>query len=118
MELRIIKPKESNAPAKITVHKTGKLGFSRGAMEMLRLEECRYAKFGYDESENLCIVMTAEADEETFAVAKAGQYYYINARTLLQELGVDYTAPATTIFDIRRTGEPHIYRLAQRILKK
>lgn len=118
MKLNFIKPKESNAPAKITVHKSGKLGFSRGAMDLLNLEENRYAKFGLDEEENLCIVMVAEADEETFAVAKAGQYYYINAKVLLQELGVDYTAPATTIFDIRRTEEPDIYRLAKRTVKR
>ena len=118
MKIRILKPKETAAVAKMTVHKTGKLGFSRGAMEMMNIDEYRFAKFGFDENDRLCVLMFKEADDETFHIAKAGAYYYISARTLLQDLEVDYTSDDTTIFDIRKSAEPDIYYLAKRVIKK
>ena len=62
MQLKIIRPKEANAIAKITVHKTGKLGFSKGAMEILKLEENKYSKFGFNEAEDFFIIMCSTFD--------------------------------------------------------
>ena len=118
MQLKIIKPKEANAITKITVHKTGKLGFSKGAMEMLSLEENKFTKFGHDEYDNFYIIMCKESDEETFNVSKAGDYYYINAKTLLEDLEVDYKSDDTTIYDIRKTDKENIYKLQKRVIKK
>ena len=118
MQIRIIKPKETATPAKITVHKTGKLGFSKGAMELLELGTYRFAKFGFDEDNKLCILMFKDADEETFSIAKAGAYFYITAKTLLQDLKIDFKSANTTIFDIMKTEEPHIFRLSTRVLTK
>lgn len=118
MQLKIIKPKEPNAIAKITVHKTGKLGFSKGADEMLELKENKFAKFGHDENEDFFIVMFKESDEETFNVAKAGDYYYITAKSLLDDLGIDYKSDNTTIFDIRKTELKNMYKLVKRIIEK
>ena len=118
MKIRILKPKETHAPAKITVHKTGKLGFSKGAMELLNLNKYKFAKFGFDENDQLVILMFSQADDETFNIAKAGAYYYINAKSLLQDLDIDYTSEDTTIFDIRRMDEENHYRLVKRVIKK
>lgn len=118
MDLRIIKPKEPNAIAKITVHKTGKLGFSKGAMEMLKLDENKYTKFGFDAFDNFYIIMHKESDEETFNVSKAGDYYYVNAKTLLEDLQVDYKSDDTTIYDVRKTEEENVYKLQKRVIKK
>lgn len=118
MQLKILKPKESNAIAKITVHKTGKIGFSKGANELLKIDENKFAKFGYDENEEFFIVMCKESDEETFNIAKAGDYYYITAKSLLEDLEIDYKSNNTTIFDIRKTELESIYKLNMRVIKK
>ncbi len=118
MQLKIIKPKEPNAIAKITVHKTGKLGFSKGAMKILNLEQNKFSKFGYDEEENFFIIMCEDSDDETFNVAKAGDYYYITAKSLLEDLEIDYKSDDTTIFDIRKTEKENIYKLNKRVIIK
>ena len=118
MQLKIIRPKEANAIAKITVHKTGKLGFSKGAMEILKLEENKFSKFGFNEVEDFFIIMCKESDEETFNVAKAGDYYYITAKSLLEDLEIDYKSDDTTIFDIRKTEEENMYKLNKRVISK
>ena len=38
MALKMLKPKKPGAICKITVHKTGKLGFSKGADLLLNIE--------------------------------------------------------------------------------
>ena len=118
MQLKIIRPKEANAIAKITVHRTGKMGFSKGAIGFLNIEENKFAKFGFDESGDFFIVMCKESDEETFNVAKAGDYYYITAKTLLEDLEVDYKSKNTTIFDIRKTEVEYTYKLNKRVISK
>lgn len=42
MELNFIKPKETVTIAKITIHKTGKMGFSKGAIDLLNIESNGY----------------------------------------------------------------------------
>lgn len=118
MELNILKPKEVSSIAKITIHKTGKMGFSKGASELLSIDKNKYAKFGINNKNELFIIMKSENDDETFSIAKAGDYYYISARTLLEDLGIDYTNGDTVIFDIRKTEEDSIYRLSKRVIKK
>lgn len=118
MIVKFIKPEQTASNAKLTVHKTGKLGFSRGAMELLNTADNRFARFGYDEQDQLLMEVSATEQENSFAISKAGEYDYMNAKHLLEELGVDYTAPHTTIFDIKKTPEKNIYKLAERIIKK
>jgi hypothetical protein len=48
----------------------------------------------------------------------AGDYYYINAKTLLEDLEVDYKSDDTTIYDIRKTDKENIYKLQKRVIKK
>lgn len=118
MNIDFIKPKEINTVAKITIHKSGKMGFSRGASELLKLDVNKYAKFGFNEDKDFFIVITQESDDSTFSISKAGEYYYILAKSLLQEIGIDYTSKDTTIFDIKRTNEEYIYKLNKRVIKK
>lgn len=118
MKISFIKPKEINTVAKITIHKSGKMGFSRGASELLKLDVNKYAKFGFNEDKDFFIVITQESDDSTFSISKAGEYYYILAKSLLQEIGIDYTSKDTTIFDIKRTNEENIYKLNKRVIKK
>ena len=73
MNINFIKPKEINAVAKITIHKSGKMGFSRGASELLKLDVNKYAKFGFNEDNDFVIVITQESDDSTFSISKAGE---------------------------------------------
>jgi len=118
MKFRLIKPKDPPAIAKITVQRTGKIGFSKGAMDLLDLETNKFAKFAFDDSDDFYILMFEESDEETFNVAKAGEYNYINAKSLLEDLDIDYTSEDTTIFDIRKTEDKNVYKLNKRVIKK
>ena len=59
MNINFIKPKEINTVAKITIHKSGKMGFSRGASELLRLDVNKYAKFGFNEDKDFFISFAA-----------------------------------------------------------
>ena len=118
MIIRFIKPDASGASAKLTVHKTGKLGLSKGAMEMIDTARNRFVRFGFDEKEQLMMEVLDAAKENSFQISKAGEYDYINAKTMVEELGVDYTARNTVIYDIKKTSEKGIFRLQERIIKK
>ncbi len=118
MELNFIKPKESNSIAKITVQKSGRLGFSKGAMEMLDIENNLYCKFGFNDVEELFIVMFSSGDSETFNIAKAGDYYYLQAKTLLADLGIDYKSKDTVIFDIQKSEKNNVFKMMKRVISK
>lgn len=118
MELKFLKPKENTSIAKITVHKTGKLGFSRGAAELLDVANNKFCKFGVNEDNDLFIVMCKENDGESFGIAKAGEYYYVTAKSLLNDLDIDYRSKDTVIFDVIDIKEDKIYKMVRRIIKK
>lgn len=118
MQLNFIKPKENKAIAKLTVHKSGKIGLSKGASEVLMVNENKYCKFGTNENGDLFIVMFIKQDEETFSIAKAGAYYYITAKALLKDIGVDYKSEDTIIFDLEDTGDSNIFKMIKRIIEK
>lgn len=118
MIIKFIKPEQAANNAKLTVHKTGKLGFSRGAMELLNTTVNRFARFGHDEQDQLLMEVSEKEQENSFQISKAGEYDYMNAKHLLEELNVDYTAPHTTIFDLKKTSEKNIFKLTERIIKK
>ena len=118
MIVRFLKPDTNNGSAKLTVHKTGKLGLSKGAMEMLNTRRNRYVRFGFDDIGQLMMEVSESAKENSFQIAKAGEYDYINAKSMLEELGIDYTTPHTVIFDIKKTTEKTTFRLQERIIKK
>ncbi|MCL2098545.1 MAG: hypothetical protein FWH23_07310 [Bacteroidales bacterium] len=126
INLKFIDPIEDNGVAKLTVHKSGKLGISKSAMKLLDITVNRYCKFAYDENNNekskvLYMVMEKENDGKAYNISKAGEYYYIKAKNLLNELNIDYTDTKTTIiFDIYPTdyNGTKIYKLNRRIINK
>ena len=118
MDLKFIKPKENNSVAKITVQKSGRLGFSKGAEELLNIEESKFCKFGFDENEDFFIVMFKEKDSETFSIAKAGEYYYLQAKNLLTDINIDYTSKNTTIFDLQKSELPNAFKMKKRVIEK
>jgi hypothetical protein len=125
MQLKFITPKEIDGTPKITVHKSGKLGFSRSAADLLDIENNKFCKFAYDEENErdrvLYFLIEKTNDGESFSISKAGDYYYIKAKSLLNDLGIDFSDPTITIiFDISPTeyeGQ-RIYKLIKRIINK
>lgn len=118
MIVRFLKPDSSGGTPKLTVHKTGKLGFSKGAMDLLNTARNRFARFGFDDQDDLLMEVSDAVQESSFPISKAGEYDYINAKTMLEDLGIDYTGQNTVIFDLKRTADKTTFRLKQRIIKK
>ena len=125
MELNFFKPKESTGTYKLTVHKTGKLGFSKAASDLLDLKRNKYCKIGEgkgeDGSASLFMVISKEKDEFTYSISKAGDYYYLKANQLLTDLGVDYKDnDVTIIYDLekKKIEGNTLYKLNKRIIEK
>lgn len=89
---------------KATIHKTGKLGFTKDAAEYLMLSNKVYASIAIDEESSdgsLYINFHSESKPEYFKVSKAGEYFYINTIALFDFIGVNYT-DNQVIFDIKK----------------
>lgn len=124
-ELDFFKPKKSEGVIKLTVHRNGKLGFSKMAMDKLNIGEWKQCKFAKDknaESNDVIYMVRAdEPDDVSFNISKAGDYYYIKANSLLEDLGIDYADPDKTIkFDITPIDNngTTIYKLTKKESKK
>ncbi|WP_295811482.1 hypothetical protein [uncultured Apibacter sp.] len=125
LNLNFVTPREGEGTAKLTVHKSGRLGFSKSAIELLNVENYRYCKFAFNKEdetdENIYMVLNKESDEFSFNISKAGEYYYIKAKNFLSDLKIDYTDDAKTyIFDIYKMDNEDliVYKLKKRIIKK
>lgn len=86
--ITFIKPKKQVGKVKLTLHKSGKLGFSREADKALNISENRYVKFGTDDLKNIYLKTQKELDDECFRITKAGEYFYLNYSELLEVLNV------------------------------
>jgi hypothetical protein len=103
MKIQFLKPIETNANVKATVHINGKMGFSKSAIKKFGLDEGKFIKIGVnteDESDkNLYVIVKNFDDGESLKIHKAGQYYYVNSKPLFDNLGIDYKN-MKIIFDV------------------
>jgi len=113
-------PQDKVGVVKASVHKNGKLGFSAGAAKLLDLDKDKrfYVATNAEDSEdkNLYLLEAKEIDEKSFKVNKAGQYYYMRIRHILDEMGVDYRQGGI-IYDIvtvQQLDEEKYYKLIKR----
>ena len=94
MALSFYEAKELSGKVKCSIHKTGRLGFSEEAADLLKLDERKFAKIGTDpeedNKENLFLLFATESDNETFKIYKAGKYYFLKTQYLFNDLGVDF----------------------------
>ena len=106
---------------KATVHKTGKLGFSSGAIKYMKLDEIRYFKIATNKSDlldkALYLIPTNndDNDDKLFKVVKAGDYFYVFIKNVLREMDLDYKNE-NIIYDIvkmNNMGMP-FYKLERR----
>ncbi|MEP3386577.1 MAG: hypothetical protein ABJO02_00230 [Reichenbachiella sp.] len=103
LKLEFKSPQSATGVVKATVHKSGKLGFSSGAAKVLGLSTDSRFKVAVntadEEDKNLYLVESEGDDKELFKVSKAGQYYFIRIKHILDEMGVDYR-DGRIIYDI------------------
>ncbi len=123
MKLRFIKISETERNVKATVHTSGKLGFSSDAIKTLGIELNKSIAFAQNEDDvndnNLYAVMHEGVQEGALKISKAGEYYYVNTKSLFDAIGIDYRN-TRIIYDIVKTeyeGQP-ILKLLRREIKK
>lgn len=108
MKLKFLDAKEFEANLKCTVQGNGKLNFSAAAIKILGLNNQKSVKFAMNEDskggDELYIIIQDKLSDDAFKVNKAGNYYYLNAKALFDNLGLDYRSHSI-IFDIMKTDE-------------
>ena len=98
-------------PVKATVQRTGRLGFSAGAIKLLNINTDSLFKIGKKklegnetETQTLYLIPVEVEDEHTFKAVKAGVYYYLKIKRLLNQLNIDFRNE-NVIFDIDEVNE-------------
>ena len=98
MALTFLKIKSFENNSKATIHKSGKLGFNAEAQEKYLVGEKLNVKIAlsqeFEDSKGveggLFLFVTPLEDEETLPVAKSGDYYYINTKSIFDHYEIDY----------------------------
>jgi hypothetical protein len=123
LQLEDFSPLDDSLNAKATVHQNGKIGFSGGANKLMSLDEVRNFRISRNTADSndssLYMIPAAEDDEKAFKISKAGNYYYLRARHILDKMKVSYK-DNTVIFDISEdslNGSKY-YKLTMRIRKR
>jgi|GEM_PF-3830190 len=119
MKIKIYNPKDLNKKYRISVHRTGRMGFPADAAEKLNLAENKSADFGENEDDpndpNLYMVIYKEKEKGGFKVNKNGEYYSINLKILLDNLNINYSN-GTVWFEMEEKiiNEEKIYSLEKK----
>jgi len=124
MKLKFIKAEETERNAKATVHTSGKLGFSKDAIDYLNITEGKSIQFAQNEDDlsdkNLYAKIYEGIQEGAFKISKAGDYYYVNSKNMFDALEIDYKK-VKVIYDlvkIEYEGEKIIKMIRREIKKK
>lgn len=119
MKLQKIKPPDSLGLLKATIHASGKLGFSAGAIKAMNISNNSYIQIALNSDDkndqNLYIFVTKNVDENSLKINKAGNYYYVNTKALFDKLEIDYRKKKIMfdIIDIEYEGEK-VFKLVRR----
>lgn len=119
MKIKFIAPKPAIRAIKCTVHKNGKMGFSMEAIKLLNINSNCYIKLGVNEDDskdtNLYLQVLRNESTNAYKVIKAGKYFYLNTRSLFDELKIDYNNKKI-IYDIEKFNYEgtSIYQLNRR----
>ena len=127
IKFKIIEPKELDGVAKLTVHLSGKLGLSASAAKLIDVLNNKYCMFALDSEDKnkdtIYLITSGTKSEKSFNISKAGDYYYIKGKSLLNDLNVDYSNNTNTIiFDIYpmeiEYENSKVYKLKKRVIIK
>lgn len=123
MKIKFIQPKLQLGRIKCTVHLSGKMGFSKAAINELGITHTSFIKIGINEEDendnNLYMLVIGDENAEAFKINKAGDYYYLNTQYLLDKLGVDYKSKKV-IYDIESFDYEgtEMYKLTKREIER
>lgn len=118
-KITFFNPDELDKNLKVTIHKTGKMGFTMDAAKKLSLAEMKSANIGTNtedpEDKCLYLVIYKDINEGRFRISKAGSYYYINTKILFDNLKLDYSK-GNVSYDMteEREDDEIMYRLKKR----
>ena len=94
-KITFFNPDELDKNLKVTIHKTGKMGFTMDAAKKLSLADMKAANIGINkedpEDDCLYLVIYKGINDGKFRISKAGSYYYINTKILFDNLKLDYS---------------------------
>ena len=123
LELEYFDASQDFGTIKATVHRDGKLGFSSGAARKLGLEQGKSFLVARDKSdpEDRTLYLKAATSDigEAYKIAKAGDYFYLRIKNILDVMGYDYHR-GSVIFNIQEvsSGDSVLYKLVRKIPKK
>lgn len=124
-ENKIIDAGEFAGNAKATVQRSGRLGLSHDAANLLHVEKNSRVLIATGENGDLgCVVLPPNAeDTRGFRWQCASDYFSANLKPFFDSIGLDYSSTEiTTIFDIVRTDETYkglpVFKLRKRLVKR
>ncbi|MBL7692165.1 MAG: hypothetical protein JNM41_11260 [Flavipsychrobacter sp.] len=107
MKLKFINSNELDKNIKASIHKTGKIGFTTDAARKLALATNNSVSIAVNLEDstdlNLYVIVNKDEPNGSFKISKAGDYYYINAKALFDNLEWDYLNKYYS-FDIKETN--------------
>jgi hypothetical protein len=124
MALTLLSAKDFAFTLKVTIQRTGKLGFSAPTAEVLGIDGNTYAKFYMDDENPMSpvVVFSKNKDDDSFKANKSGYYYSLSTTILFDSLGFDFKKQ-NIICDLNREEEAdaivggEAYRLVSRAPK-
>ena len=124
MALTLLSAKNFSFTLKVTIQRTGKLGFSAPTAEALGIDSNTYAKFYMDDEnkQSPVVVFSKNKDDDSFKANKSGDYYSLSTTILFDSLGFDFKKQ-NIICDLKREEDAdaivggEAYRLVSRAPK-
>ena len=124
MTLTLLSAKNFAFTLKVTIQRSGKLGFSAPTAEALGIDTNTYAKFYMDDENPMSpvVVFSKNKDDDSFKANKSGDYYSLSTTILFDSLGFDFKKQ-NIICDLKREEEAdaivggEAYRLVSRAPK-
>ena len=96
-----------------SIHLTGKLGFNRDASKFMKLDSgpsfVVATKTNDSKAAQIFLIETEDDlgnDISPVTVAKAGEYFYLNIRNMLDQLGIDYKSQIS-VYKIAKSEEDY-----------
>ncbi len=113
-----------NRVLRCTVHKSGKLGFTADAIDVLGIKEGMGVRFRRNRSEpdgdNLYMLLIPKAndDKASFRINKAGDYYYCSTKKFFSEIELDYLTKSVyfDLTSVNLNGDTY-YKMKQGVSK-
>jgi len=124
MAIKIINAKQFATKLKVTIQKSGRLGFTEETANILDLSSGKYAKFAKDdENGKLYLIIINNEEDEAFQIKSSSGYYYVPAKLMFDMLGFDYEHN-NVMFDLVRQFsldedlQGLVYKMIPRINKR